>query len=200
MSSIDKAGAFKLGDRTVKRLGYGAMQLAGPGVFGPPKDRAAALSPCCARRSRSGVDHIDTSDFYGPHVTNQIIREALHPYPDDLVIVTKIGARRGADASWLPAFSRRGADRRRCTTTCATSASTCSRSSICAACSAFTGRPKARSRRRSTVLAELQRQGLVRHIGLSNVTPAQIAEGRKICDDRLRAEPLQSSRIGPTTR
>src|SRR6202020_617486 len=104
MSSIDKSGTFKLGDRTVKRLGYGAMQLAGPGVFGPPKDRNAAVA-VLREAVASGVDHIDTSDFYGPHVTNQIIREALHPYPDDLVIVTKIGARRGPDASWNPAMS-----------------------------------------------------------------------------------------------
>src|ERR1700749_5343938 len=104
MLSIDHSGTFPLGDRTVNRLGYGAMQLAGPGVFGPPKDHNAALAVLRAAVA-AGVDHIDTSDFYGPHVTNQIIREALAPYPDNLVIVTKIGARRGADASWLPAFS-----------------------------------------------------------------------------------------------
>lgn len=95
---------FKLGQRTVNRVGYGAMQLAGPHVFGPPKDRAAALAVLRAA-VENGVNHIDTSDFYGPHVTNQLIREALHPYRDDLTIVTKIGARRGDDASWLPAFS-----------------------------------------------------------------------------------------------
>jgi len=95
---------FELGTRKVKRLGYGAMQLAGPGVFGPPKDRAAALA-VLREAVASGANHIDTCDYYGPHVTNQIIREALHPYPDDLTIVTKIGARRGADASWLPANS-----------------------------------------------------------------------------------------------
>ena len=105
MSSIDKSGTFKLGDRTVNRLGYGAMQLAGPGVFGPPKDHDAALAVLREAVAR-GVNHIDTGDFYGPHVTNQLIREALHPYPEDLVIVTKIGARRGADGSWIPAFSR----------------------------------------------------------------------------------------------
>ena len=88
----------------MKRLGYGAMQLAGPGVFGPPKDRNAALA-VLREAVRLGIDHIDTSDYYGPHVTNQLIREALSPYPDDLVIVTKVGARRGADASWIPAFS-----------------------------------------------------------------------------------------------
>ena len=148
MSSIDKAGTFKLGDRTVKRLGYGAMQLAGPGVFGPPKDRDAAVAVLREAVAR-GVNHIDTSDFYGPHVTNQIIREALHPYPDDLVIVTKVGARRGADASWIPAFSRRRADAGGARQPAQPRASTRSTSSICASCSASTGRPRARSRRRS---------------------------------------------------
>ena len=105
MSNLEQAGTFTLGHRTVKRLGYGAMQLAGPGVFGPPKDRAAAVAVLREAVAR-GVDHIDTSDFYGPHLTNQIIREALHPYPDDLVIVTKISARRGPAGEWLPAFSR----------------------------------------------------------------------------------------------
>ena len=95
---------FSLGSQFVNRLGYGAMQLAGPGVFGPPKDRHAAIS-VLREALELGVNHIDTSDFYGPHITNQIIREALHPYADDLTIVTKIGARRGDDASWLPAFS-----------------------------------------------------------------------------------------------
>src|SRR5262245_2568142 len=104
MLKIDQSRTFALGDRTVKRLGYGAMQLAGPGVFGPPKDPDAGRAVLRAAVP-SGVNHIDTSDFYGPHVTNRLIREALHPYPDDLVIVTKIGARRGEDGSWLPAFS-----------------------------------------------------------------------------------------------
>jgi aryl-alcohol dehydrogenase-like predicted oxidoreductase len=104
MIDISKAGTFKLGDRAVNRLGYGAMQLAGKGVFGPPRDRAAAIA-VLREAVASGVDHIDTSDFYGPHVTNEIIREALHPYPKNLTIVTKIGAKRGADASWNPAFS-----------------------------------------------------------------------------------------------
>ncbi len=105
MSTIDQSGTFVFGDRTVKRLGYGAMQLAGPGVFGPPKDRNTALA-VLREAVASGVNHIDTSDFYGPHVTNQLIREALHPYPADLVIVTKVGARRGVDKSWIPALSR----------------------------------------------------------------------------------------------
>src|SRR6202789_2360533 len=104
MVDISKAGAFSLGARTVKRVGYGAMQLAGPGVFGPPKDRPGALA-VLREAVAGGVDHIDTSDYYGPHVTNQIIREALHPYPDDLVIVTKFGAVRGEDASWNPAIT-----------------------------------------------------------------------------------------------
>jgi Predicted oxidoreductases (related to aryl-alcohol dehydrogenases) len=99
----NNSGTFTLGSKSVKRLGYGAMQLAGPGVFGPPKDRHVAIT-VLREALALGVNHIDTSDFYGPHVTNQIIREALHPYPDDLTIVTKIGARRGKDASWLPAF------------------------------------------------------------------------------------------------
>ena len=93
---------FPFANRQVNRMGYGAMQLAGPGVFGPPKDRATAVA-VLREAVASGVDHIDTSDFYGPHVTNQIIREALHPYADDLLIVTKVGAIRGEDASWLPA-------------------------------------------------------------------------------------------------
>src|ERR1700760_3633000 len=96
---------FPATSATVQRIGYGAMQLAGPGVFGPPKDPAAALA-VLREAIACGVNHIDTSDFYGPHVTNQLIREALHPYPDDLLIVTKISARRGQDGSWIPAFSR----------------------------------------------------------------------------------------------
>src|ERR1700761_816721 len=104
MTDITKAGAYALGDRTVNRMGYGAMQLAGPGVFGPPKDRATAVA-VLREAVANGVNHIDTSDFYGPHVTNRIIREALHPYPQNLVIVTKVGARRGQDASWNPASS-----------------------------------------------------------------------------------------------
>src|SRR5204863_9513331 len=103
-SNIDQSGTFALGAHTVKRLGYGGMQLAGPGVFGPPKDPDAARA-VLRMAVASGVNHIDTSDLYGPHVTNQLLREALHPYPVDLVIVTKIGAPRRHDASWIPAFS-----------------------------------------------------------------------------------------------
>src|SRR5262249_28267103 len=104
MPSAAQPKTFTLGDRIVNRLGYGAMQLAGSGAFGPPEDRDAALAVLREAVAR-GVNHIDTSDYYGPHITNELIREALHPYPDDLVIVTKIGARRGPDASWMPAFS-----------------------------------------------------------------------------------------------
>src|SRR6201982_3552590 len=104
MSSVEHAGTFRLGDLLVKRVGYGAMRLSGPGIFGPPRDRETAVAVLREAVS-SGVNHIDTSDYYGPHITNQLIREALHPYPDDLVIVTKIGARRDAKAAWLPAFS-----------------------------------------------------------------------------------------------
>ena len=131
MTDITAAGAFRLGDRTVNRMGYGAMQLAGPGVFGPPRDRPQAIA-VLREAVASGVDHIDTSDFYGPHVTNELIREALHPYPDDLVIVTKVGARRGADASWNPALCAAPNWSARCTTTCATSASRRWTSSTCA--------------------------------------------------------------------
>src|ERR1700685_4342164 len=105
MSKITPPTTFPLAGRQVRRMGYGAMQLAGPGVFGPPKDRDASIA-VLREAVASGVNHIDTSDFYGPHITNQIIREALHPYPKDLIIVTKVGALRGADASWMPAFGR----------------------------------------------------------------------------------------------
>src|SRR3977135_3349431 len=104
MSSVEPSVAFRLGDRLVRRLGYGAMRLSGPGIFGPPSDPKTAVAVLREAVS-SGVNPIDTSDYYGPHITHQLIREALHPYPDDLVIVTKIGARRGEDASWLAASS-----------------------------------------------------------------------------------------------
>ncbi|KVH45279.1 aldo/keto reductase family oxidoreductase [Burkholderia diffusa] len=180
MSAVVQSGTFPIAGRRVHRLGYGAMQLAGPGVFGPPKDRDAALA-VLREAVEAGVDHIDTSDFYGPHVTNQLIREALHPYRDGLLIVTKIGARRGADGSWLPAFS---AD------------------ALTAAVHDnlrnlgldvldvvnlrimfdVHGPAEGSIEAPLSALAKLQRQGLVRHIGLSNVTAAQIAEGRRICD------------------
>jgi pyridoxine 4-dehydrogenase len=168
MSRIDRSGTFKLGDRTVKRLGYGAMQLAGPGVFGPPKDRDAALAVLREAVAR-GVNHIDTGDFYGPHITNKLIREALHPYPDDLVIVTKIGARRGADGSWNPALSPDVLD-------------VVNFRSMYGVRDGSHGPDEGSIEASLTVLVKLQQQGLVRHIGLSSVTRAQVAEGRRICD------------------
>jgi aryl-alcohol dehydrogenase-like predicted oxidoreductase len=180
MSKIDQSGEFTLGDRTVRRLGYGAMQLAGPGVFGPPRDRAAAVA-VLREAAASGVNHIDTSDFYGPHITNQVIREALHPYPDDLVIVTKISARRGADGSWLPALSPEELTQavhdnlRNLGVEALDVVNFRSMYSVHGPAEGSIAAPL-------SVLADLQRQGLVRHIGLSNVTPAQIEEGRGICE------------------
>jgi pyridoxine 4-dehydrogenase len=180
MSNIDQSGTFSLGTRSVCRLGYGAMQLAGPGVFGPPKDPDAARAVLLGAVA-GGVNHIDTSDFYGPHITNQLIREALHPYPDDLVIVTKIGARRGADGVWLPATSPAEL----------TSAVHDNLRNlgldvldVVNLRSMFGhGVPAEGSLEpQLIVLAELQGKGLVRHIGVSNVTPTQVAEARGICE------------------
>src|ERR1700735_4934019 len=180
MIDISKAGTFPLGDRVVRRLGYGAMQLAGPGVFGPPKDHDGAI-PVLRETVASGVNPIDTSDYYGPHFTNRVIREALHPYPDNLVIVTKIGARRGDDASWNPAMSpndHKSAVR--------DNLRNLGRVLWEVVNLRFMGKTNGPAEgpieAPLTVLAELQRQGLVRHIGLSNVTSNQIAEGRKICE------------------
>jgi aryl-alcohol dehydrogenase-like predicted oxidoreductase len=180
MSDARQAGSFLLGSRLVNRMGYGAMQLAGPGVFGPPKDPKAAVA-VLREALALGVNHIDTSDFYGPHVTNQLIREALHPYADDLVIVTKVGAIRGEDASWNPAQSpaelvsavhdnlrNLGLDVMEVVNFRAWG----------------TGHsPSDESiERQVTALAELQRQGLIKHIGLSNVTAAQVKEAQQIVD------------------
>jgi pyridoxine 4-dehydrogenase len=180
MRSLERSGTFQLGDLRVRRLGYGAMHLSGAGVFGPPKDRDAALA-VLREAVASGVNHIDTSDYYGPHITNQLIREALHPYPDDLVIVTKIGARRGSDGSVLAASSPgeliqavhdnlRNLD--------------VEVLDVVNLRNMFDDADRAGAMIDAglAVLADLQRQGLVRHIGLSNVTPAQIAAGRRICD------------------
>ncbi|HEY4925252.1 MAG TPA: aldo/keto reductase family oxidoreductase [Roseiarcus sp.] len=180
MTEIGKAGTFKLGSAAVKRMGYGAMQLAGPGVFGPPKDRAGALA-VLREAAANGIDHIDTSDFYGPHVTNQIIREALHPYAKDLVIVTKISAKRGADGSWLPAFSREELTQAVHDNLRNLGLDVLDVVNLRAMFSVH-GPAEGSIEAPLTVLADLQRQGLVRHIGLSNVTPTQIAEGRKICE------------------
>ena len=180
MTNLSEAGSFTLGDRRINRLGYGAMQLAGPHVFGPPKDHDAAIA-VLRHVVASGVNHIDTSDFYGPHVTNQLIHEALHPYPDDLVIVTKIGARRGADGSWNPAFSAdelAGAVQDNLRNLGRDTLAVVNLRLM------FSTRGPAEGSLEAplTVLAELQRQGLVRHIGLSNVTAKQIDQGRAIAD------------------
>jgi aryl-alcohol dehydrogenase-like predicted oxidoreductase len=181
-SKDDLGGVFTLHGTslTVHRMGYGAMQLAGAGVFGPPKDRIASLA-VLREAIASGVNHIDTSDFYGPHITNQIIREALHPYPDDLVIVTKVGARRGEDGSWIPAPSRE--ELRRGVRDNLRNLGLDVLDVVNFRSTFGIEEPAEGSIEASlTALADLQRKGLVRHIGLSNVTPAQIAEGRQICE------------------
>ena len=176
MTDITRAGTHPLGDRTVKRMGYGAMQLAGPGVWGPPKDRAAAQAVLRAA-VEAGVDHIDTADFYGPHVVNEIIAETLHPYPADLTLVTKIGAKRGDDASWQEASNdaeliQQVHDNLR--------RLKLDRLEVVNFRRFAHGLEERSIERPFTVLAELQRQGLVGHIGLSNVTSAQFNEARRI--------------------
>jgi len=178
MSNVNQSGTFKLGHRIVQRVGYGAMQLAGPGVFGPPKNHDTALA-VLREALANGVNHIDTSDYYGPHVTNQLIREALSPYPDDLVIVTKFGARRGEGGSWLPAFSPEELRQAVQDNQRNLGLDVLDVVNLRAMFSAH-GPVEGSMEAPLTVLAELQQKGLVRHIGLSNVTPAQIAEGRRI--------------------
>jgi pyridoxine 4-dehydrogenase len=171
--------AFPKTSMTMNRMGYGAMQLAGPQVWGPPRDMDAAVA-VLREAIASGVDHIDTSDFYGPHVTNQIIKQALHPYPKNLVIVTKVGARRGADKSWIHALSRQelidavhdnlrnlGLD---------------TLDAVNLRVGGVMGPSDGSIEEPLTVLADLKRQGLIRHLGLSNVTPGQLAEAQKISD------------------
>lgn len=180
-TQILPGGRFPLaGDAlTVNRMGYGAMQLAGPGVWGPPRDVDEAVA-VLREAVASGVDHIDTSDFYGPHVTNQIIRQALHPYPKGLVIVTKLGARRGEDKSWIPALSAEeltsgvhdnlrnlGLD---------------ALDVVNLRVGAVMGPAEGSIEAPLTVLAELKSKGLIRHLGLSNVTPTQLAEAQKITE------------------
>ncbi|WP_122432720.1 aldo/keto reductase family oxidoreductase [Pseudomonas viridiflava] len=180
MSIPSNSGTFSLGDLRVNRMGYGAMQLAGPQVFGPAKDLATAVA-VLREAVAAGVNHIDTAGFYGPHVTNRLIREALHPYAEDLVIVTKVGAVRGADASWNPAqnpeelvravhdnLRNLGLDVLDVVNFRAWGAHQApSEGSIEAS---------------FTALAELQRQGLIRHLGLSNVTSMQVQEAQGIAD------------------
>jgi aryl-alcohol dehydrogenase-like predicted oxidoreductase len=177
MTSIDQAGTFRLGSRTVTRLGYGAMQLAGPGVFGPPKDMDGARA-VLREAVALGVNHIDTSDFYGPFITNQLIREALHPYPDDLVIVTKVGAVRGKDASWIPA--RTPADLTRAVHDNLRNLRLDAIDVVNLRVGGVHGPLEEPIEEQFSALADLQRQGLIRHLGLSNVTSSQLAEARAI--------------------
>jgi pyridoxine 4-dehydrogenase len=180
MAEIEAAGSFVLGSRAVHRMGYGAMQLAGPGVFGPPRDRDVALA-VLREAVASGVDHIDTSDFYGPHVTNQLIREAFRPYPRDLVIVTKVGAMRGGDGSWLPAATPRELTQ---------AAHDNLRNLGVDVLEVVNFRVMLQGWAPSegsieepfTALAELQRQGLIRHLGISHATASQVREARRIAD------------------
>ncbi|MDP9152989.1 MAG: aldo/keto reductase family oxidoreductase [Pseudomonadota bacterium] len=180
MSNLNTTDTFSLAGHTVRRMGYGAMQLAGPGVFGPPKDRDAAVA-VLREAVASGVNHIDTSDFYGPHVTNEIIREALHPYADGLVIVTKLGAVRGADGSWNAALEpedlKRGVhdNLRNLGLDALEIVNIRNMGDIHAPAEGSIAK-------QVETLAELQRQGLVRHIGLSNVTPTQIEEAQGIAE------------------
>ena len=171
---------FTLGDRAVARLGYGAMQLAGPHVFGPPNDRDAAVR-VLREAVELGVNHLDTSDFYGPHITNQIIREALHPYRAELTIATKVGAMRGAEGEWLPAMS--AAELTRAVHDNLRNLGLEVLDVVNLRCMFNVMAPAEGSIAPSlTVLAEFQQRGLIRHIGLSNVTATQVAEGRTLCD------------------
>jgi pyridoxine 4-dehydrogenase len=180
MTNITTGGATPLGDHTVNRMGYGAMQLAGPGVFGPPKDRDGALAVLRAAVA-SGINHIDTSDYYGPHITNQLIREALQPYPDDLVIVTKVGAVRGEDASWNPAMAP--ADLARAVRDNLRNLGVDVLDVVNLRFMGTGHGPSEGSVEEPfAALAKLQKQGLIRHLGLSNVTSAQVAQARGIAE------------------
>jgi aryl-alcohol dehydrogenase-like predicted oxidoreductase len=180
MSNASKAGTFQLGNRSVNRMGYGAMQLAGPGVFGPPKDPKAAIA-VLREALALGINHIDTSDFYGPHITNQLIREALHPYADDLVIVTKVGAQRGEDASWNPAQSP--AELIRAVHDNLRNLGLEVLDVVNLRAWGNMHSPGEESiEEQFTALAELQRQGLIRHLGLSNITAAQLKQAQSIAD------------------
>jgi aryl-alcohol dehydrogenase-like predicted oxidoreductase len=169
--------SFALGRRRVNRMGYGAMQLAGPGVFGPPRDMDGARA-VLREAVALGVNHIDTSDFYGPFITNQLIREALHPYPDDLVIVTKVGAVRGKDASWIPA--RTPADLTRAVHDNLRNLRLDAIDVVNLRVGGVHGPLEEPIEEQFSALADLQRQGLIRHLGLSNVTSSQLAEARAI--------------------
>jgi len=179
MKPIGLGGSFTFANTTltVNRMGYGAMQLAGPQVWGPPRDRDCAIR-VLREAVEAGVNHIDTSDFYGPHVTNQIIKQALHPYPQGLVIVTKVGARWGADKSWIHALSRQELidavhDNLR-------NLALETLDVVNLRVGDVMGPSEGSVEQPFTVLAELKRQGLIRHLGLSNVSPQQLAEAQRI--------------------
>lgn len=178
MPNIQAISTYPLGGRAVRRLGYGAMQLAGPGVFGPPRDPASALAVLCEAITL-GVNHIDTSDFYGPHITNQLIREALAPYPEELVIATKVGATRGSDGAWNPAFSRKALitavhdNLRNLGLEVLDVVNLRSMHGIHHPAEGSLEEPL-------EVLAKLRQQGLIRHIGLSNVTSRQVRDARSM--------------------
>jgi aryl-alcohol dehydrogenase-like predicted oxidoreductase len=178
MNEIAKAGFYQIGDRSITRMGYGAMQLAGPHVFGPPRDHAEAIR-VLREVLASGVTHLDTSHFYGPHVTNKLIREALHPYPDSLMIVTKVGAKRGSDGSWIPALSPGELESaihdnlRNLGLDVLEVVNLRLMFDMAKPAEGDIEEPLA-------ALAELQRQGLIRHIGLSNATATQVAQGQAI--------------------
>lgn len=178
MTKIDAAGTYRLGDRTVRRMGYGAMQLAGAGVFGPPRDRAEAIA-VLREAVASGVNHIDTSDYYGPHVVNEIIREALSPYPSDLVLVTKVGARRGDDASWLR-WNEPGELAQGLRDNLGNLGVAAMEVANLRIMGAVHSPAEASIASQVEAMADLQQQGLVRHIGLSNVTQRQVEEAQSI--------------------
>ena len=178
MAETDAAGSFVLGSRAVHRMGYGAMHLSGPGVFGPPRDRDAALA-ILREAVASGVDHIDTSDYYGPHVTNQLIRDALRPYPPNLVIVTKVGAARGDDGSVHSATTPRELVQAVHDNLRNLDIDVLEAVNFRVMIDEFTP-AEGSIEEQFTTLAELQRQGFIRHLGISHATAAQVAEARRI--------------------
>jgi pyridoxine 4-dehydrogenase len=175
--TAERSGEYRLGDGTVRRIGYGAMQLAGPHVMGPPPDRDGAIA-VLRRAVELGVDHIDTSDYYGPHVTNEIIREALEPYPDDLTIVTKVGARRTPDGAWLDALSP--AELTQAVQDNLDHLGLDVMDVVNLRMPGFSEPVERSLAEQFEALAELQQQGLIRHLGVSNVTPQMLAEAQSI--------------------
>ncbi|WP_418138917.1 oxidoreductase [Marinomonas sp. RS-M-Aa-14] len=178
MVNIQQAGTFKLGNKAINRMGYGAMQLAGAGVFGPPKDKKEAIAVLQAA-IESGVNHIDTSDFYGPHITNQIIREALHPYAKELSLVTKVGARRNEKGDWLPAFSKPELIQAVHDNLTNLGIEQIEVVNLRAMFDVH-GPAEGSIAEPLSILAELQKEGLINHLGVSNVTATQIEEARRI--------------------